>query len=184
MKSALPSVIALGALLLGAAGSQAYGPSPGSTPRLIADPAFIKVHEIGFEPPVPDTGQNPYVRRPAIYHTDCRFGPYGPVKKHKQGWHKHSSIHVPITTSPCGVYKKDGPVQGFGSCVALPASGCICVAWNPVEKCCTRWGCPKSDTSQQRKEPLRNPQTKDPFKGPKPKPLPWSQRTPRSPFMR
>jgi hypothetical protein len=36
MKSALPSGMALGVLLFGAAGSQAYGPSPGSSAAMLA----------------------------------------------------------------------------------------------------------------------------------------------------
>jgi hypothetical protein len=175
MKSALHAAVALGVLVLGAAGSQAYGPSPGSAPLLATEPAFIKVHELGFEPPREYTGQDPYIRRKPIYHTDCRLGRYGHGKSKKYGWHKHSIYNeVWATTSPCPGPKprEDAPVVGPGRCAAEPTVRCLgywsCTGrWDRLQRCCTKWQCLPV---------IKNPLTKEPSRPPRPRP--WSQRTP------
>jgi hypothetical protein len=158
MKSALLSAIALGVLVLGAAGSQAYGPSP--APILATEPAFTKVHAIGTQ-----------------YHLDCRFGPPGGFQK-KPKWHKHIDTHY-TNSRRCGTKTNDdGPRVGPSSCAATPTTRCLgrwsCQGRDSFQKCCTRWVCAPV---------IKNPQTKEPFDI-RPKPLPGSRRVPPSSVMR
>lgn len=161
MKSALPSAIALGLLVFGAAGSQAYGPSPDSAPLLATEPAFIKVHAA------------------PKFHPDCRFGegdmPGSPLRWHKHRCHHTSAgFHCHHNIRPCESQKADAPVAGPPGCASRPATRCkgfgwSCVRWDSFQSCCARWVCPAV---------IKYPQTREPFRGPKP--LPWSQRLPSS----
>jgi hypothetical protein len=164
MKSALPSAIALGVLVFGAAGSQAYGPSPGSAPLLATEPAFTKVHAS------------------PKFHADCRFGEGKPGSPPR--WHRHrcrqtsTGFRCRHGTIPCGSHKVDAPVAGPPGCASRPVTRCkgfgwSCVRWDSFQNCCARWVCPAV---------IKYPQTREPSRPPRA--LPWSRRLPPSPFTR
>lgn len=79
----------------------------------------------------------------------------------------------------CCAGKADNTVvQGPSRCAATPTTRCfgsgwVCLRRDDFQKCYARWTCAAD---------IKNPQTREPFQ--KPKPLPWSRRTPPSPITR